>query len=253
MKRVLRHDIGRALAYLFVLELGLVPAILFWPSFRDNLGALKAMAPLPMLKDMVDKLGDGGAASYVLGQHFFKGCNTLGTAAAVLFAVGAVAGQVHRGTLEIWLARPVSRSRLLFERYLSGALGTIVPVFLATATIPYLLTHVDEQMDPGGLLAAATHQSLFLLAFFSVSFFLSTVGSNPMRIAFGLLIFSTLEFSLYLVKQATHYSIFRLVDLQAFIRVYNSEKIQIPYLVGCLAVIAGSWIASTIAFARRVP
>jgi ABC-type transport system involved in multi-copper enzyme maturation permease subunit len=59
--------------------------------------------------------------AYVTGQHFFKGCNTLGTAAAVLLAVGAVAGEAHRGTLEIWLARPLSRRRILSERWVQGA------------------------------------------------------------------------------------------------------------------------------------
>lgn len=253
MKRVLRHDVGRAAAYLFVLELMLVPAILFWPSFRDNIGALKAMAPLPMLKDVLDTLGNGGASAYVLGQQFFKGCNTLGTAAAVLFACGAVAGEAHRGTLEIWLSRPVSRTRLLFERFLSGALGVIVPVFLSSATIPWLLGYVDETMTYGGLFAAALHQSLFLLAFYSLTFFLSTIGSSPMRIAFGMLIFSTLEFSLYLVKQVTHYSVFRLVDLQVYIRVYNSGDVAWTFALGCLAITLAAWIASQRAFARRCP
>jgi len=39
---------------------------------------------------------------YISGQHFFKGCNTLGTAAAVLFAVGAVAGDVCGRIRSVW-------------------------------------------------------------------------------------------------------------------------------------------------------
>ena len=40
-----------------------------------------------------------GVSAYVTAQHFFKGCNTLGAACAILFAFGAIAGEAHRGTL----------------------------------------------------------------------------------------------------------------------------------------------------------
>ncbi len=109
MERTLRAYLVPALAYLLLLEAMLAAAILYWPNFEENVGALKLMAPIDMLKDMVDTLAQGGIEAYVTGQHFFKGCNTLGTASAALFAAGAVAGEVHRGTLEIWLARPFTR------------------------------------------------------------------------------------------------------------------------------------------------
>ena len=95
------------LGYFVILELMLVGAVLYWPNFEGNLESVRALSsPIPALRDIINDIEETGVFGYISGQHFFKGCNTLGTAAAVLFAVGAVAGEAHRGTLEILLARP---------------------------------------------------------------------------------------------------------------------------------------------------
>ncbi len=248
-----RVFLWRALGCFAVLEAMLAPAVLFWPNFRENLGALKALAPLPMLKDMVDQLGQGGVGAYVVGQQFFKGCNTLGTAAAVMFAMGAVAGEAHRRTLEIWLARPVSRARQLTERYAAGAGALLLPVFASTATIPWLLSFVDESMDFGTLMLCATHQSFSLLAIYSVTFLLSCLGRNPTSIAVGMLFLTTFQFAIYLVKQATHYSFFRLTDVQVFLRIIARESLDWSLSLPLIGISAVCFVAAQVAFARRVP
>ena len=83
-----------------VLEALLAVAIIWWPSFSENTGALKRLAaPLPMLADQLNLIDMIGVPAYVVAQHFFKGCNTLGAAAAVLLAMNAVAGEAQRGIL----------------------------------------------------------------------------------------------------------------------------------------------------------
>jgi hypothetical protein len=248
-----RSLVLRSLGFLFVLEAMLVPAILFWPNFQGNIDALRSMAPLPMLKDMIDALGKGGIAAYVLGQHFFKGCNSLGVAAAILFSMGAVAGEAQRGTLEIWLSRPLSRRRMLTEKWIGGALAISLPVFLSSATIPWLISFVDESMQLGPLMLCALHQSLFLVMLYSVTFLLSCIGRKPTVIAFVMLFFTTLEFALYLVKTATHTSLFRLVDVPTFLAIHGkhalaADKIAIMACVTLITYLASLWI-----FARRVP
>ena len=103
---------------------------------------------MPFLKgkNLVGLLEVTGVEGYVIAQHFFKGCMVLGIPAAVLFSMGAVAGEVHRGSLEIWLARPLSRNRILVERWVQGALAVVIPVFATSLTIPWLLSFVDEMV-----------------------------------------------------------------------------------------------------------
>ena len=253
MERHLRAYALPALAYAVLLEVMLAAAILYWPNFEENVGALKAMAPLDMLKEMVDTLAQGGIEAYVNGQHFFKGCNTLGTAAAVLFSAGAIAGEAHRGTFEVWLARPFTRRRLLLERYVAGALAMTVPIFLTTLSIPWLLTFVDEEMELGALLLCAFHQSAFLLVTYSLTFFLSTFSSNPLTVTLVVLFFTTLEFSLYLVKQVTHYSMYRLSDIEDFMAIMSSGSLDWSVELSMLGVSAVLLGASLVVFSRRVP
>ncbi|MEM7306191.1 MAG: ABC transporter permease subunit [Planctomycetota bacterium] len=242
-----------ALAYAVILELLLVAAILFFPNFEENIEALRMMAGISALKNIMTQIEDGGVVAYVVGQQFFKGCNTLGTAAAILFAVGAVAGEVHRGTFELWLARPYTRARLLTERYVAGALAVVVPVFLTSATIPALCDHIGEEVEMAPMMLSSVHQSGFLLAVYSLTFLCSTVGSNPTRIALVFLFSTTFSFATYMIEQVTDYSIFRWTDIDDFMEICVNEAL----LPGKLAVFLGTaallYVAALVAIRRRVP
>ncbi|TAJ11423.1 MAG: hypothetical protein EPO68_14475, partial [Planctomycetota bacterium] len=228
-------------------------AILFFPNFEGNIGALRAMAPLESLRSMVDQLEEGGIAAYVVGQHYFKGCNTLGTAAAVLFACGAVAGEAQRGTLEIWLARPVSRARLLVERFALGWLALFVPILASSLSVPWLLSRIDESMDVRPLVLCSVHETLLLGAFYAVAFAWSAVGRNPVRIAFVMLFLLTAEFATYLIMKVTHYSVFRLADIDDFMRLVDGAGLD-PWICGSLAAVQLAALGFALwAFRRRLP
>jgi ABC-type transport system involved in multi-copper enzyme maturation permease subunit len=243
-----------ALAYAVLLEVMLAAAILFWPEFSENLGTLRSMAQgFSVAGEFLDKVEDKGALAYIIGQHFFKGCNALGVAAAALFAAPVVAGEVHRGTLEMWLARPFSRHRLLLERYAGGALALTVPVFLTTLTIPALAARVDELEPYTPYLACAAHESLFLLAIYSVTFLCSTLGSNPTRIALAMLFACTFEFALYMVKTVTHWSLFRLCDMAVLLALADDGEWNGPILATLAATSALALAGALVAFRRRSP
>lgn len=242
-----------ALGYAVILELLLMAAVAYWPQFRENVLVLRGMAPLPALREMIDLIAEGGVVPYVAGQHFFKGANTLGTLAAVLFAVGAIAGEAHRGTLEIVLARPYSRLRVLTARWIEGALAVLVPVFLTTATIPWMEGWAEEEFELYPLLLCAVHQSALLLALYGVTFFLSAIGSNPIKIAVAMLFFSTFSFAIYFVKQVTHASLYRLTDIEDFMRIHDTIELDWRVCGPLLGIALAAYVAAVYAFRRRVP
>lgn len=252
MPFVLRACIWRSLALLVVLELLLAPAILYWPKFRDNASMIAKLVP-PSFSGVYDSFMQGGAESYVCGQHYFKGCNTLGIAAAVLFAMGAVAGESDRGTFEIWLARPVTRTRLLLERWVAGALAITLPVYLSAATIPWLLAKVGESMSQTDLLLCSTLQSLLLVVVFSITFLWSTLARRPVSVAFGMFFLTIAQFALYLIKGVTHYSLFRLADFEVFSRICLRDTLPWPTVLGLTLTALGSLGLSLWAFSRRTP
>jgi len=242
------------LAYALVLEAMLAPAILFWPEFSANLDSIRAMARnVPILgQEMIGRIEDEGFPAYVLAQHFFKGANALGTAAAILFAAPAVAGEAHRGTLELWLAQPRSRARLLLERWSAGALAVTLPVFLTTLTIPLLAARVGELESHGPYLACAAHQALFLLALYAVTFLGSCLSSNPNRLALVALFLAVLQFALYMVKTVTHFSLFRLCDMEVLMALAEGRW-SVPIVLTLAATVGLSLLASLLAFRRRCP
>lgn len=244
-----------ALGYALLLEGMLVAAVLFWPEFLENLSAIRSMAAnLPILgEEMLDKIDQEGFFAYVLAQHFFKGANALGTAAAVLFAAPAVAGEVHRGTLELWLARPFARRRILLERWAVGALALVVPVLLTTLTIPWLGARVDEHESLGPYVACAAYQSLFLLAIYGATFLGSCLGSNPNRIAMLALFLAVFEFALYMVKTITHGSLYRMCDMNVLLAIANEGRFDPTLAALLLAFVGASLWGSLFAFGRRCP
>lgn len=253
MERTLRSYLWPALGFFIVLEVMTAAAILFWPNFEESIDSIRGMVPLASLRDMVDSIAQGGVAAYVNGQHFFKGCNTLGVAAAVLFAMGAVAGEANRGTLELWLAQPYSRTRLLLERYVAGALALGLPILASSLTLPWFLAQVDEHMAYSVLALASLHEWLFLLTIYSATFLLSTLSSRPLWIALVMLFLTTLQFALYLVKVLTHWSIFRVVDIDDFQRIYHKSALNPAIYAPLLAISLVLLIGARFAFLRRVP
>jgi ABC-type transport system involved in multi-copper enzyme maturation permease subunit len=253
MGRELKIALLRALGYGLVLEAMLVAAILYWPKFKPVMGLLKAMVPSWMIRGLFDAEDAAGIAAYVNLQHFFKGCNTLGVAVSILFAMGAVAGEAQRGTLEIWLARPLSRRRILSERYLLGALSVMLPVFLTSATIPWLLTRVDESMLQWPLFLSSAHQAIFLLTIYSATFLYSCFGHKPMQIAFVMLGITSFQLAIYLVQEVTHWSLFRLVDVRVFGGIQSRGSLDATIALSLLAFCAVCFVASQWVFARRTP
>jgi hypothetical protein len=254
MGAALRSWFWFALGLTLVLEAHLVAAILYWPEFAKNAPALRAMIPpIARIRQDFDKLIEGGVFGYVAGQHLFKFSNLVGTVAAVVFAAGAVAGEAHRGTLEIWLARPLSRTRILSERWLQGALALIVPLFATTLTIPWLLTKVDQHCDLAPFLWSVVHFSVFLLCMYGLTFFLSTLGRTPLLLIAGLIFFALLELALYLVEGATHWSIYRLADMDRLLWIQKHGGLDRQVVWPLAGFVVLSFVASLIAFRRRTP
>ena len=242
------------LGFFVVLEIMLVAAVYWWPTFEENLPSIKAIAaPIRSWSSLVDQVDQFGVSGYIVGQHFFKGCSALGTAAAVLFAANAIAGEAHRGTMEIWLARPVSRLRLMSERWLGGLMVVTVPVFATSATVPYLLSMFDKTMPMSDLMRCSVHMSAFLAAIYAVAFLWSSYGSEPMRISFVMLFASVMVFALYLVEGVTHYSLYRLVEIKVFMRIITEDAMNWTLLAPMLACTVVAYVLSARAFGQRVP
>lgn len=254
MIRGIKGYVLYGLGFFIVLELMLFAAIYYWPTFIENFSAISKLAsPIPMLRDLAGVVKDEGIPAYVIGQHYFKGCSALGTTACVLFAASAIAGEAHRGTMEIWLSRPISRTRLMTERWLGGLIAVVLPVFISSYTIPYQLEMVNETMQWDDITRCSIHMCVFLAPIYAFTFAWSALGSEPLRISFVMLFVSILTFALYLVESATDYSLFRIVDVRVFLEILKTKSFDWRMEGPLLAATGILYIVALKAFQRRTP
>lgn len=105
---------------------------------------------------------------------------------------GAIAGEIEAGTMEILLAQPISRLKIFFGKYITGALIALSFVWISIlAVIPLaMLYHIDYQLKNHFMIAILG--SLLALAIFSLSMLFSAIFSSKGKTASvpaGILIF----------------------------------------------------------------
>lgn len=211
-RQFLRDHFWLALGYFLLLQFALVPAILFWPEFRDNIPALTKMVPFAPLQRIMDSIAEGAYWPYFVMQQFFKGCSLFGLAAAAIIGSGLIAREPDLGTAEFLLSRPVSRRRILLARWAVGSLLVAVPVVLSSLGGVLLSPLVGETLPLLPVLGASLYLALFLWMLFTFTVWMSAGFDHQMRAGTILIGFMLLQFAFYIMKVLNRYSLFYPVD-----------------------------------------
>lgn len=147
-----------------------------WPSVRDQ----------PSVSDFLDQMPEafrslfatsGADMSTPVGYVQIELLSFMGPIAMLIYAigagVGAIGGEEDRHTMDLLLANPVSRSRIVLDKFAAMALGT----FLLAAVIGFALVAegqlVDMQLPAGNVAAAMLHLALLGVVFGSLALALS--------------------------------------------------------------------------------
>ena len=203
---------GMALAYLLVLELQLAPAILMYPEVQSIIPTVLKLIGGPFKHLTLDFRG------YAALQIFFKGINVVGLAGAVLLGTILLARERENQTLEFLLARPISRSRLLFDKFWVVSLVLVVPIFLTSLTaVPLAATlGPGHELDYARLACACVHSSLFVMAFLALTTMLSAMLRTQVHVAFAAGCFIMVELGIFFVPQIRAWSVFRFSDFDVY-------------------------------------
>ena len=208
------------LVYAVILELMLVPAILLWPDVQPVVGTIGALFPMHDIREMFRAMAsadrDAAYTAYAAVQLFFKGTNVVGVAAAVVFGPGMIARERENQTLEFLLARPVSRGRLLWSKFLVTALAITVPIFVTSWTAIPISTTIDEKLGFWPVTLAAFHASVFAITILAFTCLFSIKLRTQVHVAAaigGLLILNLGMFFIPIVRVA---SVFRATDFYVY-------------------------------------
>ena len=145
----------RALLGWSISTVALVGAILaFWPSISGS-GLTNSFNDLPPSVQAATGIADLGTASgYLQGQLF----STVVPLLFLSFAIGrgarAIAGEEERGTMDLLLATPIRRSRVVLEKALTIVLELILLALILWLSLIVIGPLVDIGISAGRLAAA---------------------------------------------------------------------------------------------------
>jgi len=156
-----------------------------WPSVRDEYQQLVQNYPEALLAFFgIEKGGLGTAAGYLQAELFGLMLPLILIAYMVAACSAATAGEQEAGTLEFLLSQPVSRTRVLLEKYLGIciSLATITVVFVVALVVA---TGVFDLRIATANLLAATVSALVLAALFGAIALLAGAITRHRALAAG--------------------------------------------------------------------
>ena len=192
MKPIIKWELAQRKSYLFwwlVGTIGIVALLLLiYPSIHSQADQLnKVLNQLPTtLKD----LKTGGSqvditspAGYLNSQLYYVTLPLLEIIMAVGLGSSLLAKEEQNRTLELLLARPISRGRLLAAKAIAGT-SLLVVVSLVTGLVTIALAKaVNMQISIGYLLLANTYATLFSLSFGAIAYCLTALGASTRRMS----------------------------------------------------------------------
>ena len=201
------------MGYFGLLLINLVAGTLYWPEMRDNFPEIIKLIPIEPLQQFVRAFEEQGFWAYFSVQHFFKGAGMFGLAAGGLMGSGIIAGEVDHRTMELLLSRPISRARILFTRWSTGAVLLFIPFFTAALIGRGLAPRVDESLAFIPLLQGTLYTFLFTLCCFTAATALSSRFSHSLKGGLLVLGFMLLQLAVYMIDKLWDYSLYNLIDL----------------------------------------
>lgn len=223
-RKTLREIWPLAVIYMIVIELLLVPPIFFWPELYDVFQRTTILDRFlsgaefgQRIKEGVTSRNPGVAYSNFMAiQIFFKGINLCGIATAVLLGTGIIARERENQTLEFLMARPVSRSWILWSKFWVIALVVVVPIFLSTWSAIPLSWEIDETLPFDNLTLAAFHNSVFVVMILAFTTLCSVFFTNQLHTAATVGTVVVVELAIYFIQKVRVSSVFRLSDFDIY-------------------------------------
>ena len=206
MISIIIWEIKQRKNYLFWWTLSIVSIIatllLVYPSIHSQADQLnKVLNQLPAalrdLKTGGNQVDITSPVGYLNSQLFYATLPFMQIIMAIGLGSSLLARDEQNHTLELLLARPISRGKLLAAKALSGlSLMLIVSVIGAIATV-ILAKLVNLQIATGYILAASLYTMLFSISFGAIAFTLSAASNSTRRASMGVAV--ALSFGGYLL------------------------------------------------------
>jgi ABC-2 type transport system permease protein len=158
----------------------------FWPSVRDNAGQFESyLKNLPdALRNIIGEMSLGTPVGYLQSELF----SFLGPALILVYAIGtgarSIAGEEELGTMDLLAAAPISRGRIVVEKFAAMSataigIGAVLGIAIITIGRAFGL-----DVPPANVAAATLQLILLGVAFGAIALLLGAwLGARGLAIA----------------------------------------------------------------------
>jgi ABC-2 type transport system permease protein len=230
--------------------------IALFPQIEGLLEAFGTLLDNPIIKPLIGDVEQFASLEAFLGLKLFTMLPLMIGVYAVLFALGIVAGEEERGTLDILLSTPTTRTQLIVEKF--AALVVAIMAMLALMLTGMLIgaaTMADFPLTLAQLVGALVNVLPITLLMGALTLLLSTVlrsRNTAGAIAAGIIFGSYFVTTLAEMAGGT----LEKVKYLSFYQYYNGGTIFLDGInwssfVGLLLVGVALFVASLFFFQRR--
>jgi ABC-2 type transport system permease protein len=173
----------------------------FYPSFKDSNAYNDLVNQMPKALRDLFTAGVGGDFSSGAGYVYMEMLSFMAPMLVLLFAIGAganaIAGEEEKHTLDLLMATPVSRARVVLEKYAALCAGVLAIVAAMAVALVAFGAAAGMGLHTLNVVASMLHLALLGLVFGAVALL---VGSATGRIAWARGIAALLAVVTYLVN-----------------------------------------------------
>ena len=135
-----------------------------WPTIRDNTGYNQLIEQMPESLRAMFSGGTGGDMSTPQGYVYVELLSFMAPMIVLAYAItagaAAVAGEEDRHTIDLLLVNPVSRARVVVEKFAAMLIGTTLIVGAMWVALMGLGAAFDMDLSPADTAAAMVHLGL---------------------------------------------------------------------------------------------
>lgn len=168
------RDQRRSLTLWAVSILGLLAIYgAMWPMVRDNSSYADLIDQMPESMRSLFTAGAAGDLSTPQGYLYVELLSFMAPMLVLIYTIGAgaagVAGEEDRKTLDLLLSTPVTRSRVVLEKFAAMVVGTVALGFAFWASLMIVGQAADMHVGAGMAAATVVHLSMLGLVFGSLA------------------------------------------------------------------------------------
>ena len=247
---MVRDEWGKMLVFTFFMSVISVVQTTFWPTIREMLPRIREFFP-DFMQWMVGGITEEGFIFYIITQQMVKNVVIFGSALAVLLGASAIAKEREAGTLELLLAQPISRTRVLAEKFFFNAAVLAVPILISMMLVWPAAIAIGDEIDPAALLVGAIYCYAVFSVIYAFTFAIGVVVDEQMRVVSYGLGACLLMMILIIYEETKPYSIYGYLDVEILRPIFTAGRVMFWETLTFAAMSAGFFVISLLLFRKK--